>query len=277
MPLYPPPSAPGGSSAGVWQQSGTAAPSGGVDGDFGLYSADGVGDGANGQFRADFYKKSAGAWLSTLNNAQYFLIARPAPYQHGPTAGWRWFPTMDTTAETGVRKLAVSATASQIHATTSGTVGGFCALSGAGTGVTGALAFVSAYCFINVLPEAGRFLWFGQVYTDSFNLRYGYGVEVNSSGAYRIVWIDDLYGGGVNTIVSGGTGLAAGDRIYYERFGRRITAARVAAAGNVVTSQIEGLIPAASDTTYAFVFGKAANGFATDASSVRVAEARWFG
>ena len=243
------------------------------------FSTNELADGLS-RWNGSLKKKTASATWTEAFDAydKYHLIVIPQPLRKSPSPGWTYQPGNGISASTtGLYIYNLKNNSSTGYsASSAGTHAHFCLdnVISAAADVYGPLAFVSGYFTLTALPESGTSLTFGQVY-GAAGTRYGLGIQITSSGTYSIVWIDDSYGGGVNTIVGGGTGVVANDRIYYERFAKRITVARIASGANSYASSLTGIIP--ESTAYAFTFAKGTVGFSTDSASVRISDPRWYG
>jgi hypothetical protein len=254
---------------------GGALPGAGVgsDGDFAIDRHDVLGGGSAGGYFFDAYiaQKQSGAWTKNGYGGLGYhdhVVRRSASeipshipgFVINPLTTWISSPPADVTTD------GLTLTSSSLHATTTGAYGYMCNTQGLAVGSLMPLAFLSGAVQITALPEAGTYLWFGQV-VDAGG-RYGYCVRLDSAGNYEIgQWQEGI--GNYGTIRSGGTGFAANDYLIYERFGHNVLATHTGAGSS------RGLEPGISAfitgaAYYADQLGRAGWGFATDSNSIRL-------
>jgi len=267
------PSGGGGGSAGVVRDTITAPSNAtGVDGDWNILRV--------GSFSAVLQERISGAYTKDFADAgsklqNLSLNSRPSGMTESPAPGWQLYINDAMTAQANIDKTAnVAYTSTGFHSTAAGSKAAVCIdeYAAVGGGSSGALTFLSATALVGALPESGRFFTFGNIGQSAADA-YGFGIRVDSAGNY-VLFMADAYVGDV-TLVGGGTGITAGQRVFFERFGQTLRCGRIPSGGHTLTGILEGAIPTAGG--YAVVFGKAGIGFHTDSNTVRVREMRFVG
>jgi hypothetical protein len=267
------PSGGGGGSAGVMRDSITAPSNAtGVDGDWNILRA--------GAFSAVLQERLAGVYTKDLTDAstrfqQLSFNSRPIGMTESPAPGWQLYINDSMTAQTNIDKTAnLAYTSTGFHSNATGVKAAVCIdeYAAVGGGSSGALTFLSATALVGTLPESGRFFTFGNI-GQSAGDAYGFGIRVDSAGNYVLFMADAFVGDA--TLVGGGTGITAGQRVFFERFGQTLRCGRIPSGGHTLTGILEGAIPTSGG--YAVVFGKAGIGLQTDSNSCRVREMRFVG
>lgn len=137
-----------------------------------------------------------------------------------------------------------------------------------------ALAFFTASANITVLPEASRFVAFGQIARGS----YGYGVVVDSAGTVTLRWFEGTFPGTV--LATLGTTVAAGDTVFVQKFGTQWTVFVATGllgtpkGGSILTY---GMPVGPPLNGYADIFGTMVMGFLTNASTGKISDIRFYG
>jgi hypothetical protein len=137
------------------------------------------------------------------------------------------------------------------------------------------LAFLSVQFQITTLPEAGRFLYVGNIgYVSGI---YGYCARIASTGAVIIELRDAIVG---NVTLDSGMTVAANDFILFERFGHRFTVQKTAGTAREWLGQDNATVanrpliaraPAMFNSDiYASQFSIQSFGLVTDSASVRI-------
>lgn len=147
-------------------------------------------------------------------------------------------------------------------------------------GGNNAMAFFSGQFKITALPEAGRFLHFGQFAAGP----HGFGIRIESTGAATLRIVDTY--GGVNLVLDSGMTVAVNDSIVVERFGYRLTAMKTATTGRELLSADAAatsrplnarLGQGTTDSFYARVLAGSSFGLSTDSTAVRISEVGFCG
>jgi hypothetical protein len=265
----------GGSSAGVVTlYAGTSSPSGGSDGDWALHvGASGVSSGGGGTgdlLDGRLWSKRSGTWYETVNSAgmHAHVPVRKSHESAGIVPGYKivvdstW---ITGTVPTGLDESGLSVTSGNIHATTGGTWGYLAVVSAdAAAGSSAGMSFFSFATKIVTLPDAGRYLYIGQMAWASDV--YGIVVKVDSSGTFTIY--DNQGAFGETALSDTGTGVAAGSYLVVERFGNRMTAYRSGASDKKLNSKVEAYVGTVG--TYSGNASKSGWGFATNSNTLRM-------
>lgn len=168
------------------------------------------------------------------------------------------------------------------YASVSGTKAGLG--RGRGGTNTGAMAFFSGKFTITALPEATRFLWFGQFYVVGNDV-YGYGLRIDSTGATTLRVIDPgASPSPVDTALATGMTVAVNDTIVLERFAWRMSVAKTSGVGRQLLGAENGTAsnrPLHAELKFneGFATQLASNSFglATDSTSVRISQVQFAG
>lgn len=148
-------------------------------------------------------------------------------------------------------------------------------------GANNSMAFFSGQFKITALPEAGRFLHFGQFASGP----HGFGLRVESTGAATLRIVDTY--GGVNLVLDSGMTVAVNDSIVVERFGYRLSAYKTSTTGRTLLDADEAtasnrplnarLGQGTTDSYYARVLAGSSFGFSTDSTNIRISEVGFCG
>jgi hypothetical protein len=156
------------------------------------------------------------------------------------------------------------------YSSTSGTSAAWCRNR---TPSSAPLAFLSVQFQITTLPEAGRFLYVGNIaYSGGV---YGYCAKISSTGAV-LLQSEDAFSGSI-TLDSGMT-VAANDFILFERFGHRLTIQKTSGTAREWLGQDNATVAnrpligraEATPSTYGAIFSVQSFGLCTDSASVRI-------
>ena len=246
-----------------------------------------INSGLGGGMRANLSARKGGTWTASLMDDATDSMQIALPYRSLSMVsadllpGWR-LAFEDSYATSTVPKdlYRVGTFGGAWYASVSGTK----AHLGRGRSGSVSMPFFSAKFTITALPEATRFLWFGQFYTSGNNI-YGYGLRIDSTGATTLRVIDPSNEPTpVDTALATGMTVAVNDTIVLERFGWRMSVAKTAGVGRQLLGAENGTsgnrpLHAELKASEGFATSLASNSFglATDSTSVRISNVSFSG